>query len=909
VTAGAGTSFWVDERRYLQNVNLTSASLVLPGDTIPAGSYLVNVTVVDATTFLSASDAIPLTMTSLPQISSVSSSYVGRAYSTLFTITTTARGIAPLLYRFIDGERLLSGWINRSSLTFILPEGNRTLKVAVLDARGGISEKTVGQIIVLPAHERNVTANLTRIGQFCENTRIVVANIRSSIEGIADELNEPILRNQAVNYHIYVALEFAINATLNLGGYDMALRLNTLGFDAIRLLPSSDKPLSVCDSITNLNVYGKNGSTDTIMKTSSTVTFSSFANTLWTILSIDVTRVAGQTLNRNGTNSDIIVQAINISLDSNATSPNAMVLSGLTNTLTEVIEVSRPSTLIATKLGSRIGGALDQILVLSSSNQSMGGGDVNQIDTGDICQTKDQALQNMDMLLESAGNALVPFEEPFTIGGTFLKGSVLKAFTASSFRSSNSEISVTIKPSNPKLDPNADTATLAINTVLGDITACRGGGSLEGSMITSVTSSLKYPGKVVLEFRDNGKTHGSYQCKFWDVQGNRWSSRGCRLLEDLQARHSHTCECNHLTEFALLKENLREGKETEKEIAWGYVAVAVIYAVLALLAGETMRKFIGIKKKKLELKKSGFILCQAAFRIPLCILLSTLIPTFTPRSLPKLAVLFIFAVPHSFLWASYMVTCYQWCVISYYSRPGVKRINKLMFEDHIWAYYAGVSVMTMVVWIVCATFIYNLGGENAVITCPVVYFSITLLIAISIAFLGVNVTSSMSKISSGLQLSSIVVRRYALVLSFFMVFQALVWLLSYTMDFSKRDRLNFMIGFYTADIFQIFLQLDHLNGMYLMLLWVKAAVNIEESKSSSTRSGRQTNRSHAQNISERKRLLARRQKRSSRNIDVIEESNEALNPALRSLSHRTRNSNPHGEEEDEISRSSINAID
>ena len=45
---------------------------------------------------------------------------------------------------------------------------------------------------------------------------------------------------------------------------------------------------------------------------------------------------------------------------------------------------------------------------------------------------------------------------------------------------------------------------------------------------------------------------GNPVCVFWDLESSAWSDSGCRVLVTNKSRT--VCECNHLTNFALLME-------------------------------------------------------------------------------------------------------------------------------------------------------------------------------------------------------------------------------------------------------------------------------------------------------------------------------------------------------------------
>ena len=45
---------------------------------------------------------------------------------------------------------------------------------------------------------------------------------------------------------------------------------------------------------------------------------------------------------------------------------------------------------------------------------------------------------------------------------------------------------------------------------------------------------------------------GSEVCVFWDFSRNDWNREGCTIAEAVGADGIVTCQCNHLTNFAVL---------------------------------------------------------------------------------------------------------------------------------------------------------------------------------------------------------------------------------------------------------------------------------------------------------------------------------------------------------------------
>ncbi|XP_062609055.1 adhesion G protein-coupled receptor L3-like isoform X2 [Saccostrea cucullata] len=89
-----------------------------------------------------------------------------------------------------------------------------------------------------------------------------------------------------------------------------------------------------------------------------------------------------------------------------------------------------------------------------------------------------------------------------------------------------------------------------------------------------------------LKFLEHGNSHKLIrECVFWDFDLNNgdggWSTRGCKLLstDDLYLH----CECNHLTNFAVLVRPYSKMQEEDKALSWISIIGCSISVFLSLL--------------------------------------------------------------------------------------------------------------------------------------------------------------------------------------------------------------------------------------------------------------------------------------------------------------------------------------
>jgi len=82
---------------------------------------------------------------------------------------------------------------------------------------------------------------------------------------------------------------------------------------------------------------------------------------------------------------------------------------------------------------------------------------------------------------------------------------------------------------------------------------------------------------------------GNPMCVFWDLESSAWSDTGCRVLSTNKSRT--LCECNHLTNFALLMEEQSAPIVIQLPAFHVEIIVASILAVILLITGLMLFKF------------------------------------------------------------------------------------------------------------------------------------------------------------------------------------------------------------------------------------------------------------------------------------------------------------------------------
>lgn len=92
---------------------------------------------------------------------------------------------------------------------------------------------------------------------------------------------------------------------------------------------------------------------------------------------------------------------------------------------------------------------------------------------------------------------------------------------------------------------------------------------------------LSSPVSILLRHLDTSQDLKEPVCVFWDYEVHAWSDSGCRLMET-NATYS-LCQCDHLTNFALLMRPANESNPTLSNINMAYVGYIILTVILIVL--------------------------------------------------------------------------------------------------------------------------------------------------------------------------------------------------------------------------------------------------------------------------------------------------------------------------------------
>ncbi|XP_077976980.1 adhesion G-protein coupled receptor G2-like [Glandiceps talaboti] len=152
--------------------------------------------------------------------------------------------------------------------------------------------------------------------------------------------------------------------------------------------------------------------------------------------------------------------------------------------------------------------------------------------------------------------------------------------------------------------------------------------------------NLKEPVKIVLPHKGQVNNTGNISCVFWDFKRNDgnggWSSEGCTVLESRVQEKITVCECNHLTNFALLVDVYDEFEDDQVDSAdsANQKAISIISYIgcgISLLAlTVTIVTLVFFRKRKNKSTKILLNLCCALFMVLVMFLIGSFFVDFAP---------------------------------------------------------------------------------------------------------------------------------------------------------------------------------------------------------------------------------------------------------------------------------------
>ncbi|XP_077976979.1 adhesion G-protein coupled receptor G6-like [Glandiceps talaboti] len=147
--------------------------------------------------------------------------------------------------------------------------------------------------------------------------------------------------------------------------------------------------------------------------------------------------------------------------------------------------------------------------------------------------------------------------------------------------------------------------------------------------------NLKEPVKIVLPHKGQVNSTGNISCVFWDFKFNDgnggWSSEGCTVSESTVQENVTVCECNHLTNFALLVDVYDEGDQVDSVSQKALSIISYIGCGISLLAlVVTIVTLVFFKKRKDKSTKILLNLCCALFMVLVMFLIGSFFVDFAP---------------------------------------------------------------------------------------------------------------------------------------------------------------------------------------------------------------------------------------------------------------------------------------
>jgi len=258
----------------------------------------------------------------------------------------------------------------------------------------------------------------------------------------------------------------------------------------------------------------------------------------------------------------------------------------------------------------------------------------------------------------------------------------------------------------------------------------------------------------------------------------------------------------------------------------------------------------GLWERRPEKKDNGilhnydFIKCmchvvQTLFRIPLCLLLANVDENYSVRTVSIGVIFLLFAVPHSVMWGSYIMSLYQWGAINHHTRA-----NKLasdMFKKNIMIFWIASGAIVIFIFVAFALYLFLLGNP-AQITGPIILTLLTAMMAAAVFFVGRETMKLMDTLKGkkGAKAAgkkrSVLLSYYVNIITICLLIQSIVWIVTASVSLSEEVFLTGFVAFYVCDLIILFTQMDLIlgfHGLKKVSSWASSAMSFRSISSRS----------------------------------------------------------------------------
>eukprot|EP00466_Bigelowiella_natans_P008856 jgi/Bigna1/77535/fgenesh1_pg.48_\ len=897
-----------------------SPTLVFPTSNLGGtGVFTFSIEVTDQRSGLSTQGSTEITVVGAPLVQFNVEPLVGFALNTTFVANTTANGIMPLQFQYSTQSLLLSSFLLESNFSFVLPRGVFNITVLVRDQFGGERASSAGNITVLPTPIPDFPIDgedppndpegieLLRACDQIASLNVALQSLFSSL-GINIEVDEPLFLRTS---------EFLENGLIRLnaaGLFELELFASRVSLTLVDDIPTIGNTLGECSR--NGIFFRSNpiGPVDSPLLDQS---FASYSQQLWGIINLSFQRAIRSDPGVNGTRTNVIVQDTNSLLNSTGNNVSTTDIEEFVNLLNTTFGGTRPTLFTETDLGADAGNVLSNLISNAVRLATEPLIDCNALNT---------AIDLLDEFLATAGGSLVPLEPSFDIANNIVLARSSRVFTDDmDFGIDSDEVQVNVVRNDQRFDATRDTAIISVNSILTSLVNCRPAPEdiSSATNITSINTSIEGEdinsgdNEITIRFnaesvalRDGCNYEDLYECNFWDPSLLSFSTEGCTT--SFESDGTPICTCNHLTQFVLLERQLQCEGGISNVVGFFFICTAVIYGIVALLLVYTA--FSRKKKSKLnffEISKLLFLLFQSLLSVPVSLILSSQIKGFKPRDLDPSTLLVLFALPHTLVWGAYVISLYQWRVISINILQN--RLVKNMFTERPWAVYAIMAVIVSVIWTSFALFFY-LQDSSLRILGPLTLALITTSIAAAILWLGRRTLQVIRSSSNSEKVAErgAILATYVLIITSLLIIQSIVLLLTVSIAVGDDGILYGLLLFYIADICMLILQVDFLRGLsgIRLLCTLKTLVTTTRStKSSKTNSEMKLIQQRSLKFKSSNNNRSVGSSRGQISLKVDTDVSKKLYRHERTVSSRTQTVTYAGQEEKSESRNPIQQAD
>lgn len=534
----------------------------------------------------------------------------GAALSTVFTLNASIvpGAIQPVQYEFgyvgLDGrDAVIRGHSFDSEVHTTLLSGNPVdLYVVATDAQGSRARATAACSVIVPAAPPSSTGLCGEVERFSTDVQNLLATIPSFNGSDLD---------------LCAAVEAGTQADIRTGRYSATVSaVSQIQASADAFLARVENGgYSVRASVAQCS--GLQGGASSCADSGGAVTAESLTGTIFDTL-LSKLAIVTATPGAARVTARASVQSLGAVLSSQAANLSSVAIVTAANATRAAIERLGVDELVSGGAAQDAVSAVSALVGLArnASSASLGARARGATRSADPCAAVDGAVDLVDSLLARTGAALAPGTTPLQLDSDNIAASVRVVFSDTASTGLNFsnvagalsgtggatvELPVSASALSGGLELQRPSAVVALAKWSGASTSCREGVSTTAeltllSAVHSVTVSqivqsggaaaaqnptTVFPDGGTMKLRVPAARGGDAGavCVWWNAMADEWSPSGC-VFQGME-NGAATCECSHLTEFALIRrEREQGGADVPRSVQMMFVIFLMAYAMV-----------------------------------------------------------------------------------------------------------------------------------------------------------------------------------------------------------------------------------------------------------------------------------------------------------------------------------------